>query len=93
MPITDFKDWLKLLGPRTIREIYFLYKSVYDIDEVGCFKTTQVKNRNRWKVACFGVPTQLLLASESARETFLYHLNKNYSCGMGSVELCYKSMI
>ena len=59
----------------------------------GPFKTKQVSDFCRWKVTCEGIDTVLLLASEDARETFLYHLNRNYSGGMGSVERYYRAII
>jgi hypothetical protein len=93
MSTTNFKDWLRMLGRRNLQEVYCLYRSVCDCITAGPFKTKQVSDRNRWKVTCEGVDTPLLLASEDARDTFLYHLNRNYSGGTGSVENYYRATI
>lgn len=73
---TDFRDWLANIDGEDHEEIYSLYHAVRDGTESGLFSVTPGKGLEQWIVTAPHIDQGLLLASESARATFLDHLER-----------------
>lgn len=89
MSTTDFDAWLDEADLENYEEVYCLYRSVADCDEMGSFKTQVAKGTdNGWIVSARHCADTLHLCSETAKNAFLTKLEKKY-CGELDMESWY----
>ena len=80
--ITDFNSWLSCIDLTDYNDVYSLYRTVTDLDEYGSFviRKTVRGNDSAYFLKSSECDDTLMLASEKAKETFLYHLEQKF-CG------------
>lgn len=76
--ITDFDAWLLCHDLRDYNDVFSLYRSVADVDEMGIFKTVRGRKSGTYIVSSCVCDEDLLLASEQAYQYFLDVIEKRY---------------
>jgi hypothetical protein len=88
MAISDFKLWIGNLSEKDIDDIYNLYLSIGQTNEMGGFKTVQNDRGQKFVQTDFN-DHDLMLNSPEAEKTFLDILDKEFGGDFESVELQY----
>ena len=87
MSTTDFEAWLEQASPDTTEEAYALYESVQSEEGNGFWEVTR---RGDQLVLSIGhVEEALIIASESAKSTFLNLVRELYMDNTDDVESWY----
>jgi hypothetical protein len=86
MTTTNFQECLDGAGPETPDEIYYLFQAIKNAGDEGMWYVS--KHGNQLFVRDDNCPDTLLLASPSAKQTFLNHIERKF-CGEMDMESWY----
>jgi hypothetical protein len=91
--VNDFELWLEGADLEDYHEVYYLYKSVEELQEWGAFRCTEkiTSKGKMYFVYCKNISDPLHLASDKARDYFLKYIEKQYTGEMDIEEwYCFK---
>ena len=89
--MTDFNEWLLGADIEDHNDVYCVFKAAKELEEWGAFNCTKriTSKGNMYFLKCSYIDDILMLASDKAREAFLYHLEKKYAGNENDIESWY----